>query len=312
MSRETIESKAQQIARADQEMHKLLNHHEQKALTTRKRRPLEVDYYKWEQARPGLVNPTVKAALRFVSHVERPSKIYADPILKSADRDSVTSLRRFIERTWLPEETQHGVVLRQAAISYGAVPEEEHDRDLAEIDRLDFPIGRGYTAGMAATYGWSQELITHLFYIAMRNNTQDLVLREVLADLAAQEMFHSQMYGEFRIRVATPADTVSAIIEFLMPGHVTSPELQKQSTDWANELGFDFKKMRYTLATGIVESAGYQGLGRVVSSELIRSEASQPLRVSLSLADRINNPIVNSLIGWAAARIAGVKQKQIK
>lgn len=309
MSIATIESRAQQIARADQKMHALLDHHEQRASTTRKRQPLEVGYYKWEESRPELVSPTVIAALRFVSHVERPPQIYADPILKAADRDGVTSLRRFIERTWLPEETQHGVLLRQAAIAYGAVSKEDHDRDLAEIDQLDFPIGGGYTAGMAATYGWSQELITHLFYIAMRNNTQDPVLREALADLAAQEMFHSQTYGEFRRRVATPEDTVEAIEKFLMPGHITSPELQKQSTGWAHELGFDFKRMQHILATGIVEQAGYQGLGQVINSELIRNEAHPPLRVILSLAHRIHNPVINSLIGWAAARIAGVKTK---
>lgn len=309
MSTATIESREQQIVRADREMHALLDHHEQRASTTRKRRPLEVSYYKWEEARPELVSPTVIAALRFVSHVERPPRIYADPILKAADNDDVTSLRRLIERTWLPEETQHGVLLRQAAISYGAVSEEEHDRDLAEIDQLDFPIGGGYTAGMAATYGWAQELITHLFYIAMRNNTQDPVLKEALGDLAAQEMFHSQMYDEFKRKIATPEDTVEAIEKFLMPGHITSPELQKQSTGWAHELGFDFKRMQHSLATGIVEQAGYQGLGRVVTSEVIRNEAPPPVRAFLSLADRIHNPVINSLIGWAAARIAGVKAK---
>lgn len=102
MSIATIESRAQQIVRADQRMHGLLDHYEQMALNTRKRRPLEVDYYKWGEAKPSLVSRTVIVALRFVSHVERPPQLYAGPILKAADRDSVTSLRRFIERTWLP------------------------------------------------------------------------------------------------------------------------------------------------------------------------------------------------------------------
>ncbi|MBI2334501.1 acyl-ACP desaturase [Candidatus Daviesbacteria bacterium] len=304
----TIEYR-EQIARADQEMHGLLEGYEKMALTKRTRRPLQVDDYQWGKVNPDLVSPTVIRALEFVAKVERPPKSYAAPILKAADRDGVTSLRRFIVKTWLPEETQHGVLLRQAAIAYGAVSEEELDRDLARIDQLDFPIGRGYTAGKATTYGWIQELITHLFYIAMRNNTQDPVLREALADLAAQEMFHSWMYDQFRERVATPGDTVEATENFLMPGHITSPELQQQSTGWARKLGFNFRRMRQTLATGIVEQAGYQGLGQVATSGLIRNDVPPPLRVVLSIADRIHNPAINGQIGRIAARIAGVKLK---
>ncbi|MDP3732987.1 MAG: acyl-ACP desaturase [Candidatus Daviesbacteria bacterium] len=300
----TIESR-----HADQKMHGLLDSYAQKTPPNRRRQPLEVDYYEWGKVNPDLVSPTVKLALRFVAHVERPPQIYAGPILEAADRDGVTSLERFIAETWLPEETQHGVLLRQAAISCGAVSEEELDRELAKIDQLDFPIGRGYTAGMAATYGWTQELITHLFYIAMRKNTQDPVLKEALADLAAQEMFHSRIYDTFRRGVATPKDTVSSIREFQMPGHITSPELQKQSTSWAHELGFNFQEMRHVLATGIVEQAGYQGLGQVATSELIRNDLPRPLRAVLSIADRIHNPAINGQIGRIAARIAGVKLK---
>lgn len=306
-----IEAGERQRSRADAEMHQLLDHY-QKSLTSRKRRPLEVDYYNWGEARPELVHPTVIEALIFVSQVEYPPEKYAQPILAAADRDKITSLRRFIEEIWLPEEIQHGVLLRKAAIVYGAVSEEKHDQDLAEIDLLNFPIGIGYSAGKAATFGETQELITKLFYAGMRNNTQDPLLREVIGDVEAQEMFHSVAgYKEFRKRFATPQDVIQAIREFMMPGHVTSPELQKESTRWAHELGFDFKKMRHVLATNIVEQAGYQGLGRVVSSKLIRSDAPPPLRAVLSVADRIHNPIINYLTGRIAAKVAGVKSKAI-
>lgn len=301
----TIESRKH----TNQKMNGLLDSYAQRTTPNRRRQPLEVDYYKWGEVNPDLVSPTVKLALRFVAHVERPPKIYADPILEAADRDGLTSLERFIAETWLPEETQHGVLLRQAAISCGTVSEEELDRELAAIDQLDFPIGRGYTAGMAATYGWTQELITHLFYIAMRKNTQDPVLKEALADLAAQEMFHSWIYDAFRKGVATPEDTVEAIENFRMPGHITSPELQQRSAGWARELGFDFQRMHHVLATGIVEQAGYQGLGKIATSELIRNDAPPPLRIVLSVADRLHNPRIHYLKGRIAARIAGVKAK---
>lgn len=309
MSSVTIESRVEQIAHADREMGTRLDRYEKMAHTIRKRRPLEVGYYKWGEVQPDLVHPAVIAALRFVSHVERPPHKYAEPILRAADNGGVSSLRRFIERTWLPEEKKHGVLLRQAAISYGAVSEKEHDRELAAIDRLDFPIGRGYTAGMAATYGWAQELITHLFYTAMLHHTKDPVLKMVLGDLASQEMFHSGVYRGFRESFATPQDIIRAICKFQMPGHVTSPELQKQSTGWAHTLGFDFRRMQQSLATGIVEQAGYQGLGRVISSALIRNEFPLPLRLSLLLADRIHNPLIDTLGGKIAARTAGVKSK---
>lgn len=309
MSSATIESRAEQIANANQEIGILLDGYEQMAHTKRKRRPLEVGDYKWGEAQPDLVHPTVIAALRFVSHVERPPQIYADPILKAADNGGVPSLRRFIERTWLPEEKEHGVLLRQAAISYGAVSEKEHDQELAAIDRLDFPIGRDYTAGMAATYGWVQELITHFFYRAMLRHTQDPVLQMVLGDLAGQEMFHSTVYEKFRGKFATPQDVIRAILKFQMPGHITSPELQQRSAGWAHELGFDFQRMRHVLATGIVEQAGYQGLGEIATSELIRNDAPPPLRIVLSVADRLHNPRIHYLGGKIAARIAGVKAK---
>lgn len=309
MSSTTIESRAEQIAHADRKMGLLLDRYEQMAHTIRKRRPLEVDDYKWGEAQPDLVHPTVIAALRFVSHVERPPQLYAGPILKAADSDGVASLTHFIEKTWLPEEKEHGVLLRQAAISYGAVSEEEHDRELAAIDQLVFPIGEGYTAGMAATYGWAQELITHFFYIAMLHHTQDPVLQGVLGDLASQEMFHHIVYRDFRRGFATPQDIIRAICGFLMPGHITSPELQQKSANWAHELGFDFRRMRQTLATGIVEQAGYQGLGEIATSEIIRNDAPSPFRIVLSVADRLHNPRIDYLKGRIAARIAGVKAK---
>lgn len=304
-----IESRRQQIEHADQEMHSLLDRFEQLATTKRIRRPFELDYYKWEEARPDLVHPTVIAALRFVFQVEIPSDLYAKPILEAADKDSVTSLRRFIERTWLPEERQHGVVLGQAAIIYGAVSQEEHARDFIEIPKLDFSIGRGYTAGMVTTYGETQELVTKLFYEAMRNNTQDPVLIAVLTDHEAQEMFHNRIYGEFRRRIATPQDVIQAIREFQMPGYITSPELQQQSPVWTRELGFDSNTMKHNLAVGIIEQAGYQGLGRVVTSELIRKEFPLPIRTVLSAADRIQNPKLDYLVGSISAKIAGVKDK---
>ncbi len=306
-----IEFSKQYIQKADMEMHEMLDKWEQLSQKTRKRLPLKIEDYSWNTARPDRVRPTIIAALQFVSHVERPPHLYSQPILQAARDAGVTSLERFIERTWLPEETNHGLLLRKAAIVYGAVPQEQHDRDLARIDKLNFPIGRGYTAGKAATYGEGQELITDLFYIAMRNNTYDPNLRSVLSDLAAQEMFHSRVYREFRMRFATPEDTVEAIAGFKMPGHITSPKLQQYSTGWAHELGFDFKRMRHSLATMLIEQSGYQGLGRVVTSEIIRNDYPTPIRTALSLANRINNPVINSLSGRVAARVSGVKLKAV-
>lgn len=301
------ESRAEQIARADRKMHAELDRYEQMAKTTRKRRPLDVNYYRWEDARPDLIHPTVKANLEFVSHVEFPPQLYAQPTLDAADREGLTSLRRFIEVTWLPEEVNHGELTRKAAIVYDAVEEETHDRTLAKIAHSDFHIGRGYNTGRVATYIWVQEDVTKEYYISMMHNTKDPVLREVLGDLASQEMFHHRVAGQFMRAVATAEDVVQTIREFKMPGDVTSPELQQAASGSAYELGFDFSRMRQTLGNGIVELAGYQGLGRVITSEPVRNQTPQPLREVLSVADRIHNPVINYLEGRIAARIAGLK-----
>ncbi len=307
----TPEAREQQIARVDQEMHVELDRYEQMAKTTRKRRPLQVDDYRWKDARPDLVHPTVKASLEFVSHVEFPPRLYAQPTLEAADKEGLTSMRRLIESIWLPEEIQHGEVTRKAAIVYEVVGEEEHDRTLANIAQSDFHIGRGYNAGKASSFIWVQELVTTEYYVAMMHNTEDPVLRRVLGDLASQEMFHHRVAGQFMRAVATAEDVVQTICEFKMPGHVTSPELQQRSTGWAHELGFDFNRMRRVLGNGIVELAGYQGLGRVITSELLRNQAPQPWRAVLSVADRIHNPLLNYLEGRVAARVAGIKAEAV-
>lgn len=306
----SIPLEAKDRSRADDEMHQLIDRYKRLSLTSERRRPLDPAAYNWSQARPDLVHPTVREALRFVSHVEFPSKKYAQPILEAADRDGISSLRRFIEEIWLPEEIQHGVLMSRAAIVYEAVSEAEHNQDLARIDLLEFPIGKDYTAGKAATYGETQELVTNLFYGGMRRYTEDPLLKKVVGDIESQEMFHSVGgYKEFRRRFATASDVVETIVEFSMPGHITTPDLQKKSTGWAKELGFDYRRMRHLLATMIVEQAGFQGLGHVVTSKLIRSEAPTPIRVLLSVADRIRNPITNYLTGRIAAKVAGVKTK---
>lgn len=304
MSSVTIESREKRIARANEVMGAVLDQKTGPA----KRHPLRLEDYEWEQALPDKISPTLKRALEFVSHVEFFPHLYAKPLLAAADNEGAAWLMRFIEETWLPEETQHGVLLYQAAIVYGAVSKERHDKNLAAINNLDFPIGRGYTTGMASTYGRTQELITQLFYVSMMHSSKDPLLIRVFRDLAKQEMFHSMFY-RWGMDFATPDEITKALREFKLPGHVTSPTLQQQSAGWAHELDFDFQRMRHVLATGIVGQAGYQGLGRVISSALIRNEFPLPLRLSLLLADRIHNPLIDTLVGKIAARIAGVKAK---
>ncbi len=162
-----IEYRKKDIEHADQEMHQLLDGYEKLSATKRVRRPLEVDYYKWNKARPDLTHPTVIDSLRFTFQVEVPSDLYAKPILDAADKSSLTSLRRFIENIWLPEERKHGILLGQAALAYGAISKQEYDRDLTEIPKLDFPIGRGFRVGRVVAYGETQELGTKLFYRCM-------------------------------------------------------------------------------------------------------------------------------------------------
>lgn len=302
----TIESR-RDLKQADQEMHSLLDGYEKLSKTKRIRRPLDLNDYKWDQARPELTYPAVIDSLRFTFQVEVPSDLYAQPILQAADREGLSSLRRFIERTWLPEERKHGVLLGQAALAYGAITQEEYDRDLVEIPKLDFPIGRGFSVGRVVKYGETQEEATKLYYKAMRKNTQDPLLITVLTDLEAQEMFHHKVYSDFSRKVATGNDVVENIRQFQMPGYVTSPAYQKQSNTWAHELGFDLNAMYHDLATGILEQAGYSGLGRVVSSEIIRNSFPEPVKSVLSIVDRINNPLLNYLEGRVAARIARVK-----
>lgn len=89
----------------------------------------------------------------------------------------------------------------------------------------------------------------------------------------------------------------------MMPGHVSSPKLQRLSTKWAAEFGFNSGATMHTLAEGVVKYAGYTGLGEVATSPAVKGGLPALVKPIISLIDKIHNPAIKRAQGkWLAGK----------
>ncbi len=240
------------------------------------RRPMSPDDYDWNTMRPESVDRDFMEAVGFVTLVESNPKDPGGQIIAAADRSNAPWLRRFITQTWLPEEGMHHVPFKEYLVRSGAYDEDFLDDEISKVMDRGFVHGTGYTELQAATYGWLQELITWRFYDAMRDylrsratedNPADPVMVRILADIAKQENFHRHVYltsakTVLKHQPERKGEVVTAVAEFLMPGHHMAPDWQPKAPLWSQKFNFPMKGVIHDIAHGMVELTGYRGLGQ--------------------------------------------------
>lgn len=283
------------------------------------RRPMSVEDYDWDTMRPETVDNDFLEAVGFVTLVESNPKDPGGQIIAAADRSNAPWLRRFITQTWLPEEGMHHAPFKEYLIRSGAYDEEFLDDEISKVVERGFVHGTGYSELQAATYGWLQELITWRFYDAMRDyllsrgtddNPADPVMVKILADIAKQENFHRHVYltGAKTVLKHQPerkGEVVTAVAEFLMPGHHMAPEWQPKAPLWSEKFNFPFRGVIRDIARGLVELTGHRGLGQAAILYGTRNNIHWYLRPMVALLRVLAFPPaspVNYLSGRLIAR----------
>ena len=283
------------------------------------RRPMSVDDYDWKTMRPETVDRDFLEAVGFVTLVEANPKDPGGQIIKAADRSNAPWLRRFITQTWLPEEGMHHAPFKEYLIRSGAYDEGFLDDEIAKVVDRGFVHGAGYSELQAATYGWLQELITWRFYDSMRDfllfqatdeNPADPVMVKILADIAKQENFHRHVYltGAKTVLKHQPerkGEVVTAVAEFLMPGHHMAPDWQPKAPIWSEKFNFPLKGVIHDIAHGMVELTGHCGLGQAAILYGARNHIHWYLRPIVALLRLLSLPPaspVNHLAGRLIAR----------
>ena len=300
--------------RIDEEMQALLD----RQLPGRK--PVSASDYDWQAIRPDAVDQDFLDALTFVTLVEYHPGAPASKLLAAADRGGAPWLRRFIDQTWLPEERMHHAPYKEYLVRSGTVRLEAIDSRLDEVYSRGFVYGEGYTALQAATYGWIQELITWRFYEAMRSHLlaaqrrgdpSDPVLIKMLGDIAKQENFHRHVYlsGAQTILKHAPErkrEVVATLVEFMMPGHHTVPDLQPYAPQWATAFNLSLRNLTHDIVNGVRGLIGYKGLGR--TAVLYGSQHPGPwyVKALVTLFKPFAHPYgspANALLGRLIARL---------
>lgn len=258
----------------------------------------------------GPTRADVLLSLRFATLVESNPELYSKKILAAADRDHASWLRRLITVWWLPQEAMHGPVFRKYLIASGAMQPSQIDAEIEEIQKRDSPLGEGYSALEACTYGWIQEMVTWRFYQTMQKHAGEPVLYKILNDVGRQENFHRYMYlnGVKTILKYEPSrirEVIETVKSFEMPGHYTIPELQPNySSEWAKKFGFPRRVLFRDIAKGLIEMVGYEGLGEIVLSygaKKLPWYLAAPVNPILS---KTPGPI-NNMIGRTAKKLIG-------
>jgi len=276
-----------------------------------KRKPLTIGDYDWDKVRPDLMNPDLLRCLIFVAEVESNPEAPAENLLRAADTSGATWKRRFVEEAWLREERMHGILLRECAIRYGT-KQSLIDQEIQDVRAREFTIGTDYSSLKAAVYGWMQEATTWRFYQAMLSATEDPVLKQILNDIAKQENFHRHVYFEGAKATLdhnpnASQEVVQTVAEFIMPGEVMAPELQREAPRWARKFNFSSYDLMREQATGLVELIGYEGLGKSAIAYGINN-APWYIRGPLTTLNKLNNSRTYHLFGKLAE--AATRQKK--
>lgn len=259
------------------EMHDFLNRHPPLP-------PIDVRKYDFNEVcrDPEVLGIWTSGSEWFAALIESNPYPPAERLHESAERSKASWLHRFVDETWLPEESSHSEPFQTHLLHSGYATEQHFKHWEDYVRQQEFTIGKGYTAMMAVTYGWLQELLTLRFYQALfsyiRNTNvavnenegryKDPVLAQILIDIGKQENFHRHFYLTAMITILKhrpdlKEEFMGALTKFDMP-HVTM--LPVYERDWAGKLAkhinFDTKRTVSDIACVVLELGGYEGMGR--------------------------------------------------
>lgn len=284
------------------------------------RKPVSPNDYDWQAIRPETVDQEILKALTFVTLVECNPSDPAGQLLGAADRDGAPWLRRFIDQTWLPEESAHHTPYKEYLLRSGASTPQAINARISDVRSRGFLYGEGYTALKASVYGWIQELITWRFYEAMRSHlllegkdhgASDPVLIQILGDIAKQENFHRHVYltGIKSILRHSPerkVEVAEALAEFMMPGHHMVPDLQPYSAGWAQRFNLSLRVIIREIVEGVIEVIGYKGLGKTASLRGSLNSAPWFIRIPVYMLKPFSNSFgspINEFTGRLIAQV---------
>ena len=284
-----------------------------------KRKPISLDDYDWSVIGNSFADVEFMEAVAFVTLVESNPEAPAQVLLAASDRSNSSWLRRFINETWLQEESMHAVPYKEYLIRTGSYSRTFIETEIKKVIDRGFIHGSGYTELQAATYGWLQELITWRFYETMREYLQNQqeaeepshkLLIKILDDIAKQENFHRHVYktGIATILKYQPfrkSEVVKAATQFIMPGHHMAPEWQSKAPQWAIKFNFPLKKLVQDMTKGLVEFTGYRGLGQTSLLYGSHNKTFFPwhLRALISALKPVANWSYNSPFNYITGRI---------
>ncbi|MEK6837346.1 MAG: acyl-ACP desaturase [Nanoarchaeota archaeon] len=216
----------------------------------------------------------------FAALIESNPSPPAERLHESAERSKASWLHRFVDDTWLPQESTHSEPF-QMHLLHSGFAKNWFTKDWEDyVHQQEFTIGKDYTAMMAVTYGWLQELLTLRFYQALfshiRNTNvvvnegryKDPVLAQILIDIGKQENFHRHFYltamrTTLKHRPDLKEEFIEALTKFDMPHTVMLPDCERYSAGkFAKHIGFDTKSTASDIASVVLELGGYEGMGR--------------------------------------------------
>ena len=159
--------------------------------------PLAMDAYDWTRAARQPLSVEEVFQVTYAAQVEWAT----EGTFESLDITENPLVKRFL-RTWLAQEVVHGELLSRFLRECGHAA-----RPLHETTRQRFAARRGRWVNRLAhrlvgedffavhmTWGAVNELMTLRFYAIMREGTRNVLLRDVLRDLIAQEVLHYRFY----------------------------------------------------------------------------------------------------------------------
>ena len=210
----------------------------------------------------GLSEEDFVGILKLAMLTECATDSYAAVFYEGAEEHNAPWLKRFTERTWVPDEYTHTAPFKAMLMSMD-FSEEELDAEIARVQGATYVHACGRTPVELTTFGMIQEYLTDhwhgLIAKLLRNRAPvaaDLATRvkrrETLHYVWYQRMSAAQVEANPEL-VSLVADTVST---FNMPGVSLVPEYQLRALEWLPPMGADLQRNARAIIRSLYEVAG--------------------------------------------------------
>ena len=159
--------------------------------------PLAVDSYDWTLAPAQSLRAEEVFQLTYAAQVEWAT----EGTFASLDITENPEVKRFL-RIWLAQEVVHGRLLARFLDACGHTAPPLHDTPRQRfaarrgrwVNRLAHRLVGDDFFAVHMTWGAVNELMTLRFYAIIREATRNLLLRDILHDLIAEEVLHYRFY----------------------------------------------------------------------------------------------------------------------